>query len=57
MFVCLQGLGSKGLCTKLTLHSLPTPKNNEPVPQVLKQVVNLFCSFLKYGGGQTSFYL
>ena len=31
-------------CTKSTLHPLPTPQNNEPVPQALKQVVNL--SFL-----------
>ena len=36
MFVCLQSLG-----TKVTLHLLPTLQNNELVPQVLKQVVNL----------------
>ena len=28
---------------KGTLHPLPTLQNNEPVPQVLKQVVNLSC--------------
>ena len=27
----------------LTLHPLPNPQNNEPVPQVLKQDVNLSC--------------
>ena len=26
-----------------TLHTLPTLQNNKPVPQVLKQVVNLSC--------------
>ena len=31
------------LGTKGTLHTLPTLHNNEPVPQVLKQVVNLSC--------------
>ena len=38
MFVSLQTLGTKG-----TLHPLPTLQNNEPIPQVLKQVVNLSC--------------
>ena len=38
--VCLQSLGTKG-----TLHNLPTLHNNEPVPQVLNQVVNLSCFF------------
>ena len=38
MVVCLQSLGTKGI-----LHPLPTLQNNEPVPQVLKQVVNLSC--------------
>ena len=38
MVVCLQSLSTKG-----TLHPLPTLHNNEPVPQVLKQVVNLSC--------------
>ena len=32
----------KTLC-KETLYPPPTPKNNEHVPQVLKQVVNLSC--------------
>ena len=36
--VLLPCLGTKG-----TLHTLPTLHNNEPVPQVLKQVVNLSC--------------
>ena len=35
----------KCLGTKGTLNTLPTLPNNEPVPQVLKQVVNLSCSF------------
>ena len=38
-YVCLSAkLGTKG-----TLHPLLTLQNNEPVPQVLKQVVNLSC--------------
>ena len=39
--VCRQSLSTKGI-----LHALPTLQNNEPVPQVLKQVVNLSC-FIK----------
>ena len=35
----------QSLGTKWTLHPLPTLKNIEPVPQVLKQVVNLSCLF------------
>ena len=31
------------LATKGTLHTLPKLHNNEPVPQVLKQVVDLSC--------------
>ena len=31
MFVCLQGLGTKG-----TLHPLPTLQNNEPVTQEIE---------------------
>ena len=38
MVVCLQCLDTKGI-----LHLLPTLQNNEPVPQVSKQVVNLSC--------------
>ena len=38
MFVCLQNDD-----TKVTLQRLPTLQNNETVPQVLKQVVNLSC--------------
>ena len=30
-------------CLSVFLHPLPTLQNNEPVPQVLKQVVNLSC--------------
>ena len=37
-FACLQSLG-----TKWFLHPLPTLQNKKPVPQVLKQVVNLSC--------------
>ena len=39
----------KCLGTKWTFNTLPTLQNNEPVPQVLKQVVNLSCylSFLE----------
>ena len=40
---CLQGLGTKGLC-----HPLSTLQNNEPLPQVLKQVVNLSCLICKH---------
>ena len=43
MFVCLQSLG-----TKVTLHLLPTLQNYEPVPQVLKQFVNLSCLYWYY---------
>ena len=44
-------------CTKSTLHPLPTPQNNEPVPQALKQVVNLSCFQCKCNWGQfMSFY-
>ena len=37
-YSCLQSFG-----TKATLHTIPTLQNNEQVPQVLKQVVNLSC--------------
>ena len=37
---CLQSFG-----TKVTLHTIPTLQNNEPIPQVLKQVVNLSCLY------------
>ena len=30
-------------CLSVCLDPLPTLQNNEPVPQVLKQVVNLSC--------------
>ena len=33
----------KALAPIGTLHPLPTLQNNEPVPQVLKQAVNLSC--------------
>ena len=51
---CLQSLG-----TKETLHTLPTLQNNKPVPQVLKQVVNLSCLFWNdfQNGMQISQYL
>ena len=40
--VCLPSLDTEGL-----LHPLPTLKIEDPVPQVLKQVVNLSCYSLK----------
>ena len=38
--VCLLSLGTKG-----TFYPPTTPSNNVPIPQVMKQVVNLSCSF------------
>ena len=51
IFICLSiGLyicrASNGIKETLNTHS--TPLNNEPVPQVLKQVVNLSCYFTVY---------
>ena len=37
---------TKCLGTKATFNTLPTLQNNEPVPQVLKQVVNLSCLYM-----------
>ena len=42
MLVSLQSLG-----TKVTMHLLTHLQNNEPVPRVLKQVVNQSCSVCK----------